>query len=89
MHPDDVAQLFERVTVGMAGVLIYEPVIVAVIDGRIWVEAHPDAYRRAPDARVVRNAIDRAGVAADVDWTLIDLVLRQRRGLAVDVTVSR
>lgn len=64
-------------------------VIVAVIDGRIWVEAHPDAYRRAPDARVVRNAIDRAGVAADVDWTLIDLVLRQRRGLAVDVTVSR
>jgi L,D-transpeptidase ErfK/SrfK len=87
MHPDDVADLFERVSVGTAGVSLYQPVIVAVIDGRIWLEAHPDEYRRAPDAaRYVRDLIQRLGLGASVDWTAIDRVLRLRRGRAVDVT---
>ena len=90
MHPDDIANLFERVTVGMAGVLIYQPVIIAVIDDRVWVEAHPDEYRRAGDAMgSLRDAADRAGLRAVIDWTLVDEVVRQRRGRAVDVTTSR
>lgn len=90
MHPDDVANLFERVTVGMAGVLIYQPVIIAAIDDRVWVEAHPDQYRRAGDAMDnVRAAAERAGLGAVVDWALVDEVMRQRRGRAVDVTLSR
>ncbi len=90
MHPDDVAALFERVTVGMTGVLIYQPVIIAVIDDRIWVEAHRDEYRRAGDAMgSVRDAVERAGLRAVIDWTLVDEVIRQRRGRAVDVTISR
>lgn len=90
MHPDDVAYLFERVSVGMSGVLIYQPVIVAAIEGRIWIEAYPDVYRRVPDAaRIAREAIERAGAGASVDWALIDEVLQQRRGRAVDVTIAR
>jgi L,D-transpeptidase ErfK/SrfK len=87
MHPDDVAELFRRVDVGTTGVLIYEPVILAVIDGRIFIEAHPDAYRRTSDAAgQVRAHLDRAGLGSRVDWVLVDEVLRQRRGRAVDVT---
>jgi L,D-transpeptidase ErfK/SrfK len=87
MHPDDVANLFDRVEVGMNGVLVYQPVIVALIDGRVWVEAHPDIYRSATDAAVlVRAVIEREGLAAQTDWILVDEVLRQRRGRAVDVT---
>jgi L,D-transpeptidase ErfK/SrfK len=87
MHPEDVADLFQRVSVGMTGVLFYQPVIVAVIDGRIWIEAHPDAYRRVGDAvRNLREAVERAGLGASVNWQLVDEVLRQRRGRAVDVT---
>ncbi len=89
MHPDDAADVFARVTVGMTGVVVYEPVVVAVIDDRIWLEAHPDVYRRAGDAaRIVRDAAERAGVRAMVDWALADEVIRQRRGRAVDVTLS-
>ena len=88
LHPDDVADLFERVSIGMPGVLIYQPVIIAVIDGRVWVEAHPDAYRRVDDAMgKVREAADRAGLDAVIDWVLVDEVVRQRRGRAVDVTL--
>lgn len=90
LHPDDIADLFQRVSVGAAGVLFYQPVIVAAIDGRLWVEAHPDEYRRFDDAMGdVREAADRAGLGAAIDWALVDEVVRQRRGRAVDVTMSR
>jgi L,D-transpeptidase ErfK/SrfK len=90
LHPDDVADLFQRVGVGATGVLVYQPVIVARIDERVWVEAHPDEYRRAGDALAfVRDAAGRAGVRAGIDWALVDKVIRQRRGRAVDVTLSR
>jgi L,D-transpeptidase ErfK/SrfK len=90
MHPDDVADLFQRVAVGMTGVLVYQPVVVAFIDGRIWIEVHPDEYRRAGDAvAVVRDAAERAGLDAVTDWALVDETVRQRRGHAVDVTMSR
>jgi L,D-transpeptidase ErfK/SrfK len=90
MHPDDVADLFERVTVGTTGVLVYQPIILAVFGDRIWLEAHPDQYRRSGDAMsAVRDAADRAGLRAVIDWTLVGDVIRQRRGRAIDVTVSR
>ena len=90
LHPDDIADLFQRVSVGTAGVSIYQPVIIAVIDGRVWVEAHPDEYRRFEDAMAsLREAAHRAGLNAVVDWALADEVVRQRRGRAVDVTMSR
>ena len=90
LHPDDVADLFERVGVGTAGVLIYQPVILAEIDGRVWVEAHPDEYRRFGNAMAgLRESADRAGLGALIDWALVDEVVRQRRGRAVDVTMSR
>lgn len=89
MHPDDVADLFERVSTGMTGVLIYQPVIMAAIDDRIWLEVHPDEYRRAGDAMSnIRAAAERAGVGRAIDWELVEKVIRQRRGRAVDVTLS-
>jgi len=87
MHPDDVAELFPRVEVGTTGVLIYQPIVVAIIDGRVWIEAHPDEYRRTSDAAgVVRAAVEREGLESHTNWGLVDEVLRQRRGRAVDVT---
>ena len=88
MHPDDVAELYTRVRVGDTGVLTYQPVILAAIDGRIWLEANSDEYRRAPaPARYVRELLERSGLPANaVDWTAVDRVLSLRRGGAVDVT---
>ena len=90
MHPEDIADLFQRVSVGTTGVLIYRPVVIAEIDGRVWVEAHPDEYRRFGDAMDgLREAAEQAGLRAVIDWALVDEVVRQRRGRAVDVTMSR
>ena len=89
MHPDDVAALFALVREGTTGVLVYQPVIVAVVGGRIWIEANPDAYHQAPGAdQFVRAAAQRHGFAERVDWSAVDMALRLRRGRPVDVTVS-
>jgi hypothetical protein len=87
MHPEDVGDLFMRVHVGDAGVLTYQPVILAVLDGRIWLEANPDEYRRAPEAAgYVREIIERSGLRDSVDWAAVDHVLSLRHGRVVDVT---
>lgn len=90
MHPDDIAALFERVPVGTTGVLIYEPILIADIGGRIVLEANPDPYRRAPAAaKYVRDIADRQGIADLIDWTKVDAALRARAGHPEDVTVTR
>lgn len=87
MHPDDVAQLYERVGVGTAGVITYQPVLIAMIDDRVYVEAHPDVYRRAPSPMAyVRGVAERTGFAKLVDWVAVAGILRQQSGVAIDVT---
>ena len=89
MHPDDVADLFDRVSIGAVGELVYQPVVIAVIDGRVWLEAHPDVYKRADDPLgAVRAAVESAGLRHAINWGLVKDVIGQRRGRAVDVTLS-
>lgn len=90
MHPDDIAALFEKVQVGLSGVLIYQPIIIAAIDDRILLEVHPDPYRRLPDgARYVRDTADRDALTGRIDWMKVETVLRARAGRPEDVTVTR
>lgn len=89
LHPDDVAALFDRVSPGTAGVLLYQPVIVGLAGGRVWLEANRDEYRRAPNAlQYVREAAQRDGLTELIDWETVSEVLRLRLGRAVDVTKS-
>ncbi len=58
LHPDDIDALFQQVAAGDRGRIIYEPVLVAY-DGRdVYLEVHPDPYRRAPDP--MERALDLA-----------------------------
>ena len=88
MHPDDVAELFGQVSAGTTGVLIYQPVILGNVDGRVWLEANPDEYRRGPNAlQYVRDAAQRGRVTELVDWSAVNEALRLRLGRAIDVTM--
>ena len=85
LHPEDVAALFTRVTIGTAGVIRYQPVLIASINERVYLEAHPDSYRRAPDPlQFVKNRV--GGLSDQVDWTMVQRVLKEQRGLAFDIT---
>lgn len=85
MHPDDVAALFDLVAEGDAGRTIYEPVLVAVAPGlQIFLEVHPDIYRRVPDAfDLAVHLLERAGVLGAVDRDQVKRVVAARDGIAV------
>lgn len=88
LHPDDVANLFDRVRVGDAGVTVYDPVLLArAADGRLYAEVQPDPYKQGPDPlRHLQKLAADAGIATEIDWNGVREVARRREGLAVDVT---
>ena len=87
MHPDDVALLYPRVTVGMPGVSIYEPVLLAVQGTSVLIEVHPDAYGKAPDPlERLRTLAAAYGVTYSIDWTRVAEEIRLARGVAIDVS---
>ncbi|MDO9385344.1 MAG: L,D-transpeptidase family protein [Thiobacillus sp.] len=87
LHPDDIAELFEQVGVGTVGRLIYQPVLLALVeDGRILLEVHRDIYRKGIDpAQTVRDMVEANGLTQDVDWPTVDAVIAAQDGLAHEV----
>jgi L,D-transpeptidase ErfK/SrfK len=87
MHPEHIIELFDRVAVGMIGVLKYEPIVMAVIDGRVWLEVHPDPYRRVSNPITQARAIAASLAATElINWPALEAALRRRDGRAEDVT---
>ncbi|HEX4912493.1 MAG TPA: L,D-transpeptidase family protein, partial [Vicinamibacterales bacterium] len=87
MHPEHIVELFDRVAVGMLGVLTYEPIVMAVVDGRVWLEVHPDPYRRVSNPLTRARAIAASLAAMEfVDWPALEAALGRRDGRAEDVT---
>ena len=90
LHPDDIADLWARVDVGTAGVIVYQPIILRAIDDRLVLEAHPDVYRRAGDPLAfVEDAVAAGGLGGRIDWALVRLVLDERDGRPHFVDVPR
>jgi hypothetical protein len=70
------------VEVGTPGLSVYRPVLLAAIGGELWLEAHPDVYRRGPRDPLA-EALSRAGEMAPsvpVDVSLVGRVLKERDG---------
>jgi hypothetical protein len=90
VHPDDIAQLFNRVAVGTAGRIIYEPVLLTVVNAEVYLEVHPDVYRRsaAKPREVARTLAAAAGLSERIDWTAADAVVAAADSVARNVTVS-
>jgi L,D-transpeptidase ErfK/SrfK len=88
LHPDDAEWLFNQLAVGVAGTVITEPVLFALVGDDVFLEAHRDVYGQAPDDAnlQVRQLANDRGVADRIDWAAVDLVLRRREGIARRVT---
>jgi len=90
LHPDDAAALYERTPLGEPVHIVYEPVLLAALaDGRICLEAHPDAYRLRGSAEdAIADLTTTAGLAERIDWPRVREVLEARDGIAEDVTLG-
>lgn len=89
VHPDDIRQLFDLVTVGTMGATVYQPTLIARSGDRIFVEAHRDLYKREQDPlTILREVALRDGLTESVDWLAAEQALHDRAGFAIDVTLS-
>ena len=90
VHPDDIAQLFDRVEVGSSGRIIYEPLLLAVVGEDVYLEVHRDVYHRnvAKPQNVARTLAAAAGVSELIDWAAADAVAAAADGVARSVTTS-
>ncbi len=87
LHPDDIDALYQQVVAGERGRIIYEPVLVAYDGTDVYLEVHPDPYRRAPDpmGRTL-DLLDQAGLTGLSDAADVVDVVRRAEGLATPVT---
>ncbi|MFQ5772955.1 MAG: L,D-transpeptidase family protein [Kiloniellaceae bacterium] len=98
LYPEDIARLFERVTVGTRVTVIDQPVKLGRSGGELYLEVHPtqaqadeiEAQGRFTPAavsdlawRVVRAAADQA---VRLDWPAIQRAAAERRGVPVRIT---
>lgn len=89
LHRDDIAQLFPKVSKGLLVKLIYVPVLMADIDGHVFIEANRDAYHRAPPPLdTLRRLAVSNQVTEKIDWQGAQAIMLQQNGVAQDVTLE-
>jgi L,D-transpeptidase ErfK/SrfK len=84
LHPDDIADLFPRVSIGTPVEVVYEPVLAArQTDGSIFLEVNPDVYGRTGSLRAAFDALaTRLQILELVDPARVDAALEAREGRA-------
>jgi L,D-transpeptidase ErfK/SrfK len=83
LHPDDIRTLFEWVTVGTRGRIIYEPVMLTRVGDQIYLEVHRDAYKKSGDPlQTVLEFVRTHALSELIDLSLVNEVIRKREGIA-------
>lgn len=88
LHPDDIEALFMQVERGVTGSVSYMPLLIAELEGKIFVEVHQDIYHNGDISMkaLEQMALD-AMLTERIDWERAKNVLEQRDGIARDVTL--
>jgi L,D-transpeptidase ErfK/SrfK len=81
-------RFFNQVVTGMTGEIIYQPVGLALKEGRVYLQVAKDIYKRIPIIDTeVKTMIEERGLSDKVDWVRVQEVMKKRTGLAEDVTL--
>ncbi len=84
---EDVAQLFDDVAVGTAGVLVYRRLLIARVGDQIFLEDHPDIYRRQPSVQQqFETTIKFFKLESRIDRDLAQETIRKQEGIARNIT---
>ena len=89
LHPDDIREVFERVSLQDAGEVIYEPVLMAQVGDRVFLEVHRDVYRRRGDPLLTIQRIAARCPIPELDWDKVRRVVESHDGIASDVTAGQ
>ncbi|MFW6388580.1 MAG: L,D-transpeptidase family protein [Desulfohalobiaceae bacterium] len=87
LYPEHIQPLFQEVSPGEKVQVIYEPVKLGLLMGRVFAEAHPDIYGKLEDYvnYAYRKLLD-SGYSRKVDLRKFRQVLQDKNGLPVDIS---
>jgi len=86
-YPEDIEKLFDITPVGTTVELIYEPVKLGFLKGRIFIEVHQDIYAKIPD--MLKYAIKRLndrGLTRQINWTKFLQAVEEQSGAPVEIS---
>lgn len=88
LAPENIASLYQQVPLGTPVRIVYEPILLARLpDGAYYLEVHPDVYRKAGNPlETVKQMAQAAGADSMIDWQEVRKAIRERRGLAENVS---
>jgi hypothetical protein len=87
MYPEDIAQFFDIIRIGVPGEFVYQPVKIGVLYGKVYVEVHEDIYKLVPDLWAeAQKVVRESGYEEMVDSVLLTKALMQKNGLPTDIT---
>lgn len=87
LHPEDIAALFAEVSTGTPGLLLYQRLMVARLEDRIFLEVHRDIYRKEPNLLAELLAIVQASSLEPLlDWEAAKAIIAKQEGVAREVT---
>jgi L,D-transpeptidase ErfK/SrfK len=83
LHSDDAVALFDLVDVETPVHLVYEPVLLTIEMGEVFLEVHSDPYRRITDlTEHTAELLRSARLETLVDTTPVQRVISERAGRA-------
>jgi L,D-transpeptidase ErfK/SrfK len=90
LDPDNVKDLFGRISKGEVGMIVYEPVMFAKLDdGRVFLEVDRDIYE-AGGATIddVKHLADSLKIGNLIDWSGVGEIVNNHDGIAHEVTAK-
>jgi L,D-transpeptidase ErfK/SrfK len=87
LYPEDIKHLFNMVKIGTTVKIVYEPVKVGLVSGRVYVEVHRDVYGLIDDfAEYGYQRLRKKGILRSVDFKMFQQALARQDGLPLEVT---
>jgi L,D-transpeptidase ErfK/SrfK len=86
-YPEHIKILFPQVPMGAKLEIIYEPIKFGQKNGQVFVEAHPDVYKKIPDyTQYALNKLAQHPVAKNIDQKKYLMAVRLQNGVPTDIT---
>ena len=91
LDPDNIKDLFGRISKGAPGMIIYEPVLFAKTDdGRLFLEVDRDIYEDGgATLDDVKHVAASLKISDLVDWSAVSGIVDSHDGIAHDVTAGK
>ena len=91
LDPDNIKELFYRISKGAPGMIVYEPVMFAKLDdGRIFLEVDRDIYEEGgATLDDVKHLADSFKLTDLINWSGAAAVVENHDGIAHDVTAKK